>query len=79
VSQIQATKKDLETVDWAETAKGAYGAGPDRVAYPITKLDDFLKGWYGTGEGGNLNARVHLAVMKSYKQVKDGGVACGRL
>jgi hypothetical protein len=76
VSQIQATKKDLETVDWAETARGAYSAG---VADPLTKMGGFVSEWYGTGSGGNTNARLHLAVMKSYKQVKDGGVACGRL
>jgi hypothetical protein len=62
-------------VDWAETIEGAYRAG---VSDPIVKIGDFVSGWYGTAPGTEVSAREHLVVMKSYKQVKDGGVACGR-
>jgi hypothetical protein len=55
--------------------KGAYSAG---VADPLTKMGDFVSGWYGTGPDSDIHAKEHLVVMKSYKQVKDGGVACGR-
>jgi hypothetical protein len=75
VSYIQVTKAAFETVDWAETARGAYSAG---VADPLTKMGGFVSEWYGTGERADTNARKHLAVMKSYKQVKDKGLACGR-
>jgi hypothetical protein len=62
-------------VDWAETIKGAYSAG---VSDPITKVGDFVSEWYGNGPYANTNAKEHLVVIKSYKQVKDAAVACGR-
>jgi hypothetical protein len=62
-------------VDWAETIEGAYSAG---VSDPITKVGDFLSGWYGNGPNADGHAKDHLVVMESYKQIKDGAVACGR-
>ncbi|KAH8629878.1 hypothetical protein IG631_14455 [Alternaria alternata] len=65
----------LETVDWAETIKGAQNAD---VSDAQAKVDDFEKEFY-EGEGEEkLSARQHRAVVNSYKQIKDRAVACGR-
>jgi hypothetical protein len=55
--------------------KRAYSAG---VSDPIKKVGDFISEWYGNGRNADPHAKDHLVVMRSHKQVKDGGVACGR-
>lgn len=73
--QLQVDGQAFETMDWAETIKAARSAG---VSDPIVKVGDFISGFYGTATGTDRSAREHLAVVKPYKQVKDGAVACGR-
>jgi hypothetical protein len=73
--RLQIDGQALETVDWAETIKGAQDADvPDAQE----KVKDFMKEFYD-GEGEEQeSARRHQAVVDSYKHIKDRAVACGR-